>query len=123
MDLGKMLGDLVALFKGDVASLILVVVLVVVAIAASMALLAFRKSDLYKANNDKLDMLGEFAANWIFLAEFGNVDLTEYKAKEVERVAEGLPDVDARMLFVVDKLGEQANAHLGLHLDALTLLA
>lgn len=123
MDLAKMLSDLVALFGGDVSSLIVTVVLVVVGVAASAALLAFRNSDLYKANKDKLDLLGEYAANWIFLAEFGDVDLTDYEMKADARVAAGLPKVDPRMLYVIDQLGKQANEKLGLHLNLLELLA
>lgn len=123
MDLGQMLADLVKLFGGDVGSLIVVIVLVVVGFAATRALTAFRNSDLYKANKDKLDLLAEYAANWIFLAEFGTVDLTEWEAKAAERVAQGLPYVDPRMLFVIDQLGKQANEKLGLNLNLLELLA
>lgn len=123
MDFAKLLSDLVALFNGDVASLLVTIVIVVVGVVASAALLAFRNSDLYKTNKDKLDLLAEYAANWVFLAEFGDVDLTEYQKKSDERVKEGLPYVDARMLYVIDQLGKQANEKLGLHLSLLELLA
>jgi hypothetical protein len=120
---GQLLNDLLVLFKGDLASLLVTIVIVVVGVAATFALAAFRKSDLYQANKDKLDLLAEYAANWIFLAEFGDVDLTEYEAKRAERVEAGLPDVDARMLFVIDQLGKQANERFGLTLNPLELLA
>lgn len=121
--LNGLLADLLELFKGDIASLVVVILLIVVGVAATFALNAIRNSDFYQTNKQKLDLLAEYAVNWIFLAEFGEVDLTEYNAKAVARVDEGLPYVDPRMLFVIDKLGEQASNKLGLKLNALELLA
>ena len=123
MDLSKLLSDLVTLFNGDIASLVVTILIVVVGVVAAFALAAFRNSELYRTNADKLDLLAEYAANWIFLAQFGEIDLTEWEAKSVARVDEGLPYVDPRMLFVIDQLGKQANEKLGLHLNALELLA
>lgn len=120
MDLGE---QIINLFKNDFASGVLVVVLVLLGVLAALALAAWRKSELYRTNKDKFDLLEKQAVNFIFLAAFGDVDLTEWQEKSDARVEAGLAAVDPRMLYVVDKLELFVNTKLHLHLEFDDLLA
>lgn len=111
------------LFKNDAATAFLVVALVVLALAGALALAAFRKTEFYRSYKDRIDLAEAAAVNFIFLAAFGTVDLTEWEAKSAARVEAGLPAIDPRMLYVVDRLETYVNGKLGLHLEFDDILA
>lgn len=108
---------------GDALAILLLTVVVFGLFVGTLVSRAILASEAYKKNKTVLDLLAQSIADFVFLAEFGNVDLAPWQAKADEREAAGEVYVDPRMLFVLDNVQRQFNEKYGLEFDFLDLLA
>lgn len=121
--LGHLWASLVASLGGEATALVFVALLVFGMWVLWRIQQAVVRSEFYKKNQLKIDLLDDVIVNFIFLAAFGNVDLTPWQVKADKRVEDGLEYIDPRMLYVVDKAEEFANSKFHLNLEFDDLLA
>lgn len=108
---------------GEALSIIFMVGFVAALTALYFGVSAFRKTEFYKQNKTILELVDGRITDLIFLLEFGDVDLTEYKQREAQREMDGLEFIDARMLYLLDRVGAWVKDRLGVELDMEELLA
>lgn len=88
-----------------------------VAIVMSMALVDnLRRNEKIKRHIGAFNLVAEFAASFVFEVAYGSVDLSPFELRSAELVAMGYDYYDPRLLYVVDKIEDRADAY-GLNLD------
>lgn len=77
---------------------------------------AIRQHENVKKNERVLSLVGTYAGMIIFTVAFGDIDLSEYEVQASERELEGQTYIDARMLYVIDRVEKHAKQY-GIKLD------
>lgn len=121
--IARLWASLVASLGGEALALVFVAVTVVGMFVLWRIQQAVVRTEWYKKNQLKVDLLDDVIVNFIFLASFGNVDLAPWQEKADKRVDEGLTYVDPRMLYVIDQAETYANSKFHLNLEFDDLLA
>ena len=92
----------------------------VVAIGLPVVMKAIRDNELVKKYDGVLDIAGHILQSAITNLFYSDVDMTEWEQREEQRENAGLPYIDARMLYILDRV-QNSMARDGINLDFETL--
>lgn len=108
---------IVAGLGGDVANLLGVAGLVFIGFFVMLLVTAIRRTEFFKQNEFMWNMIDDHVADLIFMVALGNVDLAPYEQRAQERAAEGLSEIDPRMLYLLDQIDGWVKARFGVVID------
>lgn len=108
---------------GDAIAILVVSLVSVILWAVWRVQAAFVETEFWKQNEARWKLVDSKVIDVIFQISIGNVDLTEYEAKAALRKEQGLPEVDPRMLYLIDRVGTRVKEETGLDIDFLDLWA
>jgi hypothetical protein len=107
-------------FAPEIFNLLAVVASVLFMVIATWLALKVGANQSLKAYNSVIVAVAQKAVEFIIIAEWGDeyqLHSAEYEQKQAERQAAGDFFVDARMLYVLDKLEQFISAHFGYKLE------
>lgn len=98
-----MLFEIANALKMDIFQLGILFIFVLLMALFAIGINAIRRTEIYKQNEHIIKELNALLADYIIMAALGRFDVDAWKAEEKRREEVGLPHIDYRMLFVLDK--------------------
>ncbi len=120
--IGRLWASLSGQLGGDGLTLLIVAILAIVLTIGWRIHSAIVQTEFYKKNKALWELVDDKVADTIFLIAVGDVDLTVFEQRVVERANLGLSYVDPRMLYLIDKVQQQVKDRFGVSLNFEELL-